>query len=430
MPANPEFPDLLFVWKSAQACLSYVRTLVPEESPGILVDLDAARFERALFPAVMEHLEEIVPRAVKAIDAVRHELVKAAGKTSPNGVVAVCGVPGASHCQVAVKLAQEVYARVHDAATQERGDNFYEVIDEEPGCLVGIRRSFEVETIDGYEVEVEELAKMDVFHEAVRFIDPLEVEQLQAKIEQEYVWACDNRQTYEGQVRHDSQMRDAIEALAREVGDLRVIIAERVKNNSDKTEQSEGADQVGNESQDEGGTGEIPGQRTGGESTGKKRVNLKCWAIGQHERGWHLFQLFPNKKKFCDKGNIDIPGGNQSVFAEELAKREGHISKEEAIALFRKRIPESDRPDWSEERIFVSKCKFTKARLVKTIRIAIARAAGCDAIDEDPLPWKHRRDAYQAKIHVGYAVPDDESWLTFRAFSDLSSDEKVDLGLH
>ena len=123
----------------------------------------------------------------------------------------------------------------------------------------------------------------------------------------------------------------------------------------------------------------------------KSAPKLKNWAIGTDGEEWWLFQWFPNKRRLCERGQVEIPSGNVSLLAETLAAEGGHLSKEDAIRLFRTEIPDRQQSLWTDQKVFDSKCKPTRQRLANLLKSAVGQVSSQE-IEEDPIPWKHRYD--------------------------------------
>jgi hypothetical protein len=145
-------------------------------------------------------------------------------------------------------------------------------------------------------------------------------------------------------------------------------------------------------------------------------VNLSNWALALSETGWVLFGK--HREQWRERGKVELSRGRVDALARALVKREGRISKDEAIQALKSADHHRKNGRW----IFNSVCKPARRDLARDIQRSIERVSTHRVKVSNPVLWCAEDDCWRTAIEVGYAVRMDNHKLAFRKASEIDDD--------
>jgi hypothetical protein len=170
--------------------------------------MDSLRWQSDQFNAAMNGLEEHLGDDAQAVEDVREELEEAARRLHDGSVEPICGYHDACTHMIAVGLASKIRNIVREMARTEFGMHFYQPSDPETG-EPGHQVNFDLYAIPRFDEVPVRLAGMDVFYDALRFLDGQSLDAMEGRLREESAQARSDRR----------KATHSFDAIHREVAD-------------------------------------------------------------------------------------------------------------------------------------------------------------------------------------------------------------------
>jgi hypothetical protein len=179
------------------------------------MDVTSLRGHSLAFDLAIKGLERDLVKDAEAVKLVREDLEEAALQLPESPSQPICGVRDACFHMIPITLALKARRCVREVARAEFGVDFHKPYDPETG-EPGHEVEFDLLTVFGSDEEPVRLARMDVFYDALQFLDSDSLDALVTRIGAENAQARLDRR----KAAQRSEQHALIDEIRREVGDM------------------------------------------------------------------------------------------------------------------------------------------------------------------------------------------------------------------